>query len=364
MEIKKTVIILAASCMMYSCATKTDNNPFFTEFQTEYGVPAFDKIKLEHYEPAFLKGIEEQNQNIKTIIENPEAPTFENTIVALDNSSPILDRVSAIFFNMTDAETTDELTELSIKMAPVLSEHSDNISLNQELFAKVNNVYQQKNDLHLTTEQERLLDKTYKSFVRSGANLSAEKQARLREVNKELSTLGIIFSNNILNENNTFQLFVDKEEDLPGLIELVLQDLPEPVSCEIMESARILAIPRKQLLALMETDARLMRFLFSSQSHKVRRLYRQLKNTTNATRGEKKMAAKLWKLARDYGKKEESGVRISLKLTVTQLADMLGTKRETASRQLKVLVEQDLVRYDKNTFVIPEPDALNSYFKE
>ena len=225
MEIKKTVIILAASCMMYSCATKTDNNPFFTEFQTEYGVPAFDK--LEHYEPAFLKGIEEQNQNIKTIIENPEAPTFENTIVALDNSSPILDRVSAIFFNMTDAETTDELTELSIKMAPVLSEHSDNISLNQELFAKVNNVYQQKNDLHLTTEQERLLDKTYKSFVRSGANLSAEKQARLREVNKELSTLGITFSNNILNENNTFQLFVDKEEDLAGLPEWFRQSAAE-----------------------------------------------------------------------------------------------------------------------------------------
>ena len=227
MEIKKTVIILAASCMMYSCATKTDNNPFFTEFQTEYGVPAFDKIKLEHYEPAFLKGIEEQNQNIKAIIENPEAPTFENTIVALDNSSPILDRVSAIFFNMTDAETTDELTELSIKMAPVLSEHSDNISLNQELFAKVNNVYQQKNDLHLTTEQERLLDKTYKSFVRSGANLSAEKQARLREVNKELSTLGITFSNNILNENNTFQLFVDKEEDLAGLPEWFRQSAAE-----------------------------------------------------------------------------------------------------------------------------------------
>ena len=227
MEIKKTVIILAASCMMYSYATKTDNNPFFTEFQTEYGVPAFDKIKLEYYEPAFLKGIEEQNQNIKTIIENPEAPTFENTIVALDNSSPILDRVSAIFFNMTDAETTDELTELSIKMAPVLSEHSDNISLNQELFAKVNNVYQQKNDLHLTTEQERLLDKTYKSFVRSGANLSAEKQARLREVNKELSTLGITFSNNILNENNTFQLFVDKEEDLAGLPEWFRQSAAE-----------------------------------------------------------------------------------------------------------------------------------------
>lgn len=227
MKIKKTVIILAASCMMYSCATKTDNNPFFTEFQTEYGVPSFDKIKLEHYEPAFLKGIEEQNQNIRTIIENQEAPTFENTIVALDNSSPILDRVSAIFFNMTDAETTDALTDLSMKMAPVLSEHSDNISLNQELFTKVNNIYQQKNNLHLTTEQERLLDKTYKSFVRSGANLSAEKQARLREVNKELSTLGITFSNNILNENNAFQLFVDKEEDLAGLPQWFRQSAAE-----------------------------------------------------------------------------------------------------------------------------------------
>ena len=178
MEIKKTVIILAASCMMYSCANQTESNPFLTEFQTPNGVPPFDKIRLEHYEPAFLQGIEEQNANIRAIVDNTEAPDFENVIVAFDNSSPILNRVSAIFFNMTDAETTDELTELSIKMAPVLSEHSDNISLNQELFAKVNNVYQQKNDLHLTTEQERLLDKTYKSFVRSGANLSAQKQAR------------------------------------------------------------------------------------------------------------------------------------------------------------------------------------------
>ena len=175
MMIRKTLTILAASCMMYSCGTKTESNPFFTEFQTEYGVPSFDKIKLEHYEPAFLKGIEEQNQNIQAIIASPEVPTFDNTIVALDNSAPILDRVSAIFFNMTDAETTDKLTELSIKMAPVLSEHEDNISLNQELFKRVNAVYQQKDSMNLTTEQQRLLDKTYKGFVRSGANLDAEK---------------------------------------------------------------------------------------------------------------------------------------------------------------------------------------------
>lgn len=225
--IKKTLTILAVSCMMYSCATKTESNPFFTEFQTEYGVPSFDKIKLEHYEPAFLKGIEEQNQNIEAIIENPEIPTFENTIVALDNSAPILDGVSTIFFNMTDAETTDSLTALSIKLAPVLSEHNDNISLNGKLFKRVNDVYQKKDSLNLTSEQERLLDKTYKRFIRSGANLSEKDQARLREINKELSTLGITFSNNVLNENNAFQLFVDKEEDLAGLPEWFRQSAAE-----------------------------------------------------------------------------------------------------------------------------------------
>lgn len=224
---KKCIFILATSCMMYSCATQTETNPFLTEFQTEHGVPPFDKIKLEHYEPAFLKGIEEQNANIDAIVNNSDAPTFENVIVALDNSSPTLDRVSAIFYNMTEAETTDDLKELSIKLAPTLSEHSDNISLNQDLFKKVDAVYQQKDALGLTTEQQRLLEETYKGFVRSGANLSPEKQARLREVNKELSTLGIKFSDNVLNENNAFKLYIDKEEDLAGLPDWFRQSAAE-----------------------------------------------------------------------------------------------------------------------------------------
>lgn len=220
---KKCIFILAASCMMYSCTTQTETNPFLTEFQTEHGVPPFDKIKLEHYEPAFLKGIEEQNANIDAIVNNSEAPTFDNVIVALDNSSPTLDRVGGVFYNLTEAETTDELTDLSIKLAPTLSDHSDNISLNQELFKKVDAVYQQKETLNLTTEQQRLLNETYKGFVRSGANLSAEDQARLREINKQLSTLGITFSNNILNENNAFKLYIDKEENLAGLPESFCQ---------------------------------------------------------------------------------------------------------------------------------------------
>lgn len=214
---KKSIFMLAASCMMYSCATQTESNPFLSEFQTPNGVPPFDQIKLEHYEPAFQKGIEEQNANIQAIIDNAEAPTFDNVIVAFEQSSPILDRVGGVFFNLTEAETTDGLSALDMKMAPVLSEHSDNISLNQALFKKINAVYQQRESLSLTREQERLLEKIYKDFVRSGAGLPAEKQERLREINKQLSTLGITFGNHVLNENNVFKLYVEKEEDLSGL---------------------------------------------------------------------------------------------------------------------------------------------------
>ncbi len=249
---KKCIFILATTCMMYSCTTQTETNPFLSEFQTEHGVPPFDKIKLEHYEPAFLKGIEEQNANIDAIVNNSEAPTFENVIVALDNSAPILDRVSAIFYNMTDAEKTPGLNELSIKIAPTLSEHSDNISLNQELFKKVNAVYQQKEFLKLTTEQERLLEETYKDFVRSGANLSPEKQARLREINKQLSTLGLTFSDNILNENNAFKLYIDKEEDLAGLPEWFRQSAAEEVKADGQEGKWLFTLGNASRLPFLQ----------------------------------------------------------------------------------------------------------------
>lgn len=249
---KKCIFILATSCMMYSCTTQTETNPFLTEFQTEHGVPPFDKIKLEHYEPAFLKGIEEQNANIDAIVNNSEAPTFENVIVALDNSSPTLDRVSAIFYNMTEAETTDDLKELSIKLAPTLSEHSDNISLNQDLFKKVDAVYQQKDALGLTTEQQRLLEETYKGFVRSGANLSPDKQARLREVNKELSTLGIKFSDNVLNENNAFKLYIDKEEDLAGLPDWFRQSAAEKAKEDGQEGKWLFTLGNASRLPLLQ----------------------------------------------------------------------------------------------------------------
>lgn len=223
---KNLIFAAAMSCMVCACgqqAADTDN-PFLSEFETPYGTPDFDRIKVEHYEPAFLKGIKQQNEEIKAIVENPDEPSFENTIVALDNSGEILARVSGVFFALTEADTNDEMMALEAKIAPMLSEHSDNIFLNQKLYKRVAAVHAQEEagKIQLTTEQHYLLDKYYKEFIRSGAGLDAQKQERLREINKQLSTLTIEFGNHVLADNNDYLLVVDKKEDLAGLPDAVI----------------------------------------------------------------------------------------------------------------------------------------------
>ena len=223
---KNLIFAAAMSCMVCACGQQAadTSNPFLSEFETPYGTPDFDRIKVEHYEPAFLKGIEQQNEEIKAIVENPEEPSFENTIVALDNSGEILARVSGVFFALTEADTNDEMMALEAKIAPMLSEHSDNIFLNQELYKRVAAVHAQEEagKIQLTTEQHYLLDKYYKEFIRSGAGLDAQKQERLREINKQLSTLTIEFGNHVLADNNDYLLVVDKKEDLAGLPDAVI----------------------------------------------------------------------------------------------------------------------------------------------
>ena len=223
---KNLIFAAAMSCMVCACGQQAADtgNPFLSEFETPYGTPDFDRIKVEHYEPAFLKGIEQQNEEIKAIVENPEEPSFENTIVALDNSGEILARVSGVFFALTEADTNDEMMALEAKVAPMLSEHSDNIFLNQDLYKRVAAVHAQEEagKIQLTTEQHYLLDKYYKEFVRSGAGLDAQKQERLREINKQLSTLTIEFGNHVLADNNDYLLVVDKKEDLAGLPDAVI----------------------------------------------------------------------------------------------------------------------------------------------
>ena len=210
---KKTLLTLMIGCMMYGCSsTPTEKNPFLTEFDTPHGVPPFDALKVEYYKPAFTAGFDEQNKRIEAIINSSEEPTFDNVIAALDNSSPILDRVSGVFFNLTSAETNDDLKAIASEVLPLLTENSDNIYLNEGLFKKVDYVYQNKAKYNLTTEQTRLLDKTYNGFLRSGAKLNPTQKERLKAINIQLSSLGLQFGNNILNEDNTYKLFITKEQ--------------------------------------------------------------------------------------------------------------------------------------------------------
>lgn len=252
MRIVKGLTLLAASCMILSCSQKVEENPFLHEFQTPYGVPPFDVLKIEHYKPAILAGIDEQNKNIEAIVSQSGPATFENTIVALDNSSPILDRTTAVFYGLAGADTNDAMDSLAIEFAPLLAEHSDNISLHAGLFAKVKEVYDKKAELHLTTEQERLLDETYKGFVRSGASLSAQDQERLREINKELSTLALKFDKNLLDETNAVQIWVDQETDLAGLPEWFRNSAAEEAKAAGQEGKWLFTLQNSSRLPLLQ----------------------------------------------------------------------------------------------------------------
>ena len=206
---------------MLSCNQPNETNPFLSAFNTPYGAPPFDQIKMEHYEPAVLKGIEEQSQEIERITANPDAPDFYSTVAALDNSGETLARVAGVLYNLTSAETNDSLTALFMRLAPTLSEQQDNIYLNGKLFARINQVHEQarKDTSLLDREQQRLLDKYYKDFIRSGAALPQAQQAQLRDINKRLSELSIQYENNVLTENNRYQLLVSDENELDGMPE-------------------------------------------------------------------------------------------------------------------------------------------------
>ncbi|MCH7402447.1 M3 family metallopeptidase [Belliella kenyensis] len=219
---KKTILALATTAtMLYACEPseqKTDAmNPFFEAYDTPFEVPPFDKIKNEHFAPAIREGIKQHQAEIDQIVNNSEEPTFENTIEAMEYAGELLSKASTVFYNLNSANTNDEIQAIAKELAPEISAHSDNISLNAELFKRVKAVWDSKESLNLNPEQEKLLEKTYKSFVRNGANLSEADKEKLREINTKLSSLTLQFGQNLLAETNAFKLVVDKEEDLAGL---------------------------------------------------------------------------------------------------------------------------------------------------
>lgn len=196
-------------------------NPFFkTSYGTPHDTAPFNEIRLEDYEPAFMEGIRQDNELTDSIINNPEPPTFDNTI-AFSVPDNLLGRVSNVFFNLLSADTNDEMDALAQKMSPILTEHANNILLNEKLFARIKAVYE--NHRELTAEEQMLLEKTYDGFIRSGANLSVEDKEKFRAISTELSQLTLQFSQNNLKETNNYQLHITKKEDLSGLPDTAIE---------------------------------------------------------------------------------------------------------------------------------------------
>ncbi len=200
-----------------SVMAQTDQNPLLGEFDTPHGIPPFDKIRTEHYLPAFTRAIAMARAEVDAIRDNPEAPDFDNTVAALDFSGKKLSDVAAVFFNLNEAETGDAMQKIALEISPVLTDFYNDIQLDPALFKRVESVYRSRDGLHLSPEQNRLLEKTYKGFVRSGAGLDPEAQERYRAVTSELSDLTLKFGQNVLAATNAFILHLTDPADLAGL---------------------------------------------------------------------------------------------------------------------------------------------------
>ena len=206
---KRSILILSAAVMLVAgCKNKqADNmeNPFFSAWGTPYEIPDFQRIKTEHYMPAFQEGMARQKAEIDSIVNSTEAPTFENTILAYEYSGQLLKEVSGVFFNLSECENSPEMEAIEEEVTPLLSAHGDDIALNAKLFERIKDVYDQRESLNLTPEQARLLEETYKGFVRSGANVPADKQDRFRELNEQIANLTMHFAQNVLKATNAYQ---------------------------------------------------------------------------------------------------------------------------------------------------------------
>jgi peptidyl-dipeptidase Dcp len=221
---KKTLLIMFLTTVAFTGCKKEEKskNPFFNKYDTPFEVPPFEQIQAAHFMPAYLRGFEEQRAEVKAIINNPEEPTFENTIKALEYSGQLLTRVGRVFGSLNSANTNDTLQKISRELSPLTSKHRDDISLNDTLFQRIKTVYENRDKFKLTEEEKKVLDDNYKNFVRSGAELSPEDKGKLRKINEELSLLSVQFGQNLLAETNGYKLVVDKKEDLSGLPEGVI----------------------------------------------------------------------------------------------------------------------------------------------
>jgi len=217
------VVVVLSGCGGQGGGEATGENPFFTEWTTPFGVAPFDEIQEEHFLPAFERAITEQRAEVEAIAQNPESPTFENTLAALDATGMLMTKVSGVFNTLTGAETNDQIQAIAKEVAPMRSNLRDDILMNPQLFERVKAIYEQRDELDLNAEQMWLLEESYLDFVSGGAELSDADKERMREINTKMSTLGLNFGDNVLAETNKYQLFIDSEDDLAGLPQGVIE---------------------------------------------------------------------------------------------------------------------------------------------
>ena len=247
-------VIIMASCTdtKKPVANQETENPFLTEYQTPFKVVPFDKIKTEHYLPAFEAGMKEQLAEIDAIVNNTEEPTFQNTILPYDKSGETLSRVSSVFFNIIECNTTDELQEMAEQVMPMLSKHGDAIAMNPKLFERIDYVYQHRHETGLDDQQIRVVEKYHEDFVRHGAALNADQQAELSQINEQLSTLSLQFGNNLLKENSNFKLVIENPEDLAGLPQGSIDAAAQQAKEDGMEGKWVFTLSKPSLIPFLQ----------------------------------------------------------------------------------------------------------------
>ena len=223
MNLKYLSLTIIMCLLLFSCNNKNMNNPLLTESKIKYGAPAFDKITIEDYLPAFEFAVKEGKEEIEVITNNPQDPSFDNTIKALAYSGGSLNRVAAVFYNLNQANTNEQMQEIAETISPMMTEYSLSIILNEKLFDRVKSVYQNRENLNLDKEDAKLLEETYKSFADNGANLSAEDKEKFGKIQEQLSLATLKFGKNVLSATNAYTLHITDEKDLAGLPDFVIE---------------------------------------------------------------------------------------------------------------------------------------------
>ena len=254
---RKFLSVIALSIMtLASCTNKekpaAENNPFFSDYGTPFETPAFDKIKNEHYIPAFEEGMKQQKAEIDVIIKNRAVPDFQNTILAYDKSGELLDKVGGVFFNLTECLSSDEMQNIAAEIMPKMSAHGDEIAMNPLLFEKIKYVYDNRHNMNLDDQQIRVTEKYYNDFIRSGAGLNDADKETLKAINEKLSLLSLQFGNNLLAENAAFKLVIDNEKDLSGLPQSSIDAAAEQAKKDGMEGKWVFTLSKPSLIPFLQ----------------------------------------------------------------------------------------------------------------